>query len=546
MKGLQSKAKKAKADADGAAEPRLKQRVVLGEMEVLLLEKYKMLEETGTRRAAAVQTDDRAKMKAALVAQAAEREKALAEQRARQREAARRKKVESGAGTELATAVGGVKRVAEEGLAAGAPGGGAGGAGEKKARPLAPKEWDAANPGFPFEGMQLMETAVDLVRNPHLAQNEVGFFSVPLSKLPVRLDAGMGRKKYAWVPKNKRSTLHVGVRKLLMQEIEFLNKFGEKGMLVVYAGAAPGQHIKVLAELFPDLIFLLLDSAPFRCEATDKLMIWQQSDPYSENVLMEVRARRERKLFISDMHTGGSSDRPEVVDQYVAADMEKQMEWHQRLAPEASLLKFRLPWEEGTSAYLDGELFFSCFGPQTTTETRLLVLPKGQGRLRDYDHKAYEEQMFYFNRMVRVQYYEHDVVSPDLDHCFDCARTVQILSDYLITNSHGIAGARDAVTNQLMEPIAEGELAKEVASRHEAITKALAFQKINPQQLQEQQMQQRMQQQQRETEQKSVADREREAEEAADKAKQSPIRSGGAAEEEAPEYDMLLDDDTMK
>lgn len=47
---------------------------------------------------------------------------------------------------------------------------------------------------------------------------------------------------------------------------------------------------------------------------------------------------------------------------------------------------------------------------------------------RAYDHRVYEEQMFFFNRMTRVQYYEHQLESylegknSELDHCFDCAR----------------------------------------------------------------------------------------------------------------------------
>ncbi len=52
--------------------------------------------------------------------------------------------------------------------------------------------------------------------------------------------------------------------------------------------------------------------------------------------------------------------------------------------------------------------------------------PGAEKRL--YDHRVYEEQMFFFNRMTRVQYYEHNLDSylegrnSELDHCFDCAR----------------------------------------------------------------------------------------------------------------------------
>ncbi len=69
---------------------------------------------------------------------------------------------------------------------------------------------------------------------------------------------------------------------------------------------------------------------------------------------------------------------------------------------------------------------------------------------RDYDNKIYEEQMFYFNRMVRVQYYDHAVVAPGIDHCFDCSRMVQILLKHLARyNSWYQEGVRDAETGQL-------------------------------------------------------------------------------------------------
>jgi hypothetical protein len=250
-------------------------------------------------------------------------------------------------------------------------------------------------------------------------------------------------------------------------------------------------------------------------------------------------------LFISDMHTGGSSDRQEAVDQYVAADMEKQMEWHQRLAPVASLLKFRLPWEEGSTPYLDGELYFSCFAPQTTTETRLLVGPEMAGKpLRDYDHKAYEEHMFFFNRMVRVQYYEHDVTGADLDHCYDCARTVQILREYLIKSPQGFAAPRDAANGHLLGAVAETELAAEVAKRHELISKALVFQKVDPSKLLEQQAQQlQRQRQQQEVQMLQQQQQPGDDKPEEDGGKTSPVRTGGTADEEAPEYGMLLGGD---
>jgi hypothetical protein len=230
----------------------------------------------------------------------------------------------------------------------------------------------AAPAGDQGEGADRIPPPWELARNPHLAQNEVGFFKVPLEHLPKRLVPSMPRKKYTVVMKSKRSTLHWGVRKLLLSEIDFLRTHSQPGMLVVYAGAAPGIHIPKLAELFPALSFLLLDVAQFRIEDSERVEIWEQEEAFSDATLADVVKRPEPKLFISDIRTASllpAAERNDG-DASVVDDMNRQLDWYKALSPVASLLKFRLPWEEGTTSYMVGDIYFSCFGPQTTTETR--------------------------------------------------------------------------------------------------------------------------------------------------------------------------------
>jgi cap2 methyltransferase len=98
------------------------------------------------------------------------------------------------------------------------------------------------------------------------------------------------------------------------------------------------------------------------------------------------------------------------------------------MQPKAGMYKFRLPWAAGSSRYLAGDVFLPIWGPQTTTETRLVV----QGsEIIDWDHKSYEERMFYFNSVNRCFLYMHDVVSHGLDHCFDCSSEAVVLKRYL-------------------------------------------------------------------------------------------------------------------
>ena len=56
-------------------------------------------------------------------------------------------------------------------------------------------------------------------------------------------------------------TCHLGQRKLLLSEIQFLSN--TKNKYVVYAGSAPGNHIYYLSNLFPDKKFILIDPNPF-------------------------------------------------------------------------------------------------------------------------------------------------------------------------------------------------------------------------------------------------------------------------------------------
>ena len=376
----------------------------LHELELELLEKYKLLEAQQAKPVKSTSVTDKEKRKSELVAAAKKREE---EAKVRFQKNIELKKLRA---RKLAGEA--LPEIEPLAVAASSFGAGVGGGvgvnvekqGQSPAKSVVVKqEWDPKNPGWPFS--EHLETFVSELpnakdeSNPHLKQNQVGFFVSPLERIPKCLDTRMGLKKYDYVSKSRRSTLHWIGRKLLMQEIDFLTKFGENEMLVIYAGAAPGAHLQILSEMFPQLRFLLIDSMPFKCAASERIESWIQADPFGNTVLEELLRRREKKLLISDIRTGGSGAERNDADKCIAEDMERQMSWHQRLKSEQSLLKFRLPWEEGETTYLDGELFFSCYGPQTTTETRMSV-GKECG-MRQYDHKTYEEQMFYFNRMTR-------------------------------------------------------------------------------------------------------------------------------------------------
>lgn len=105
----------------------------------------------------------------------------------------------------------------------------------------------------------------------------------------------------------------------------------------------------------------------------------------------------------------------------MAQDMTWQRDWHEAMQPKAGMYKFRLPWQAGQTEYLDGEIYLPIWGPQTTTEARLV----SRGGTRLWDNTAYEEMMFYFNTVTRLTACDHDVEADGLDHCFDCASEVR-------------------------------------------------------------------------------------------------------------------------
>ncbi len=137
-------------------------------------------------------------------------------------------------------------------------------------------------------------------------------------------------------------------------------------------------------------------------------------------------------LFISDIRSADyERDSERVIEEKVQRDMSMQKEWHIRMRPVRSMLKFRLPWAAGMTSYLDGDVYLPVWGPITTTETRLITKENTVTEI-NYDNKKYEEQLFYFNTVTRPALYKHDVNDGEgIDYCYDCRAEVHILSSYL-------------------------------------------------------------------------------------------------------------------
>lgn len=284
---------------------------------------------------------------------------------------------------------------------------------------------------------------VDINKNPHLAQLQYLHKKHPLKvkynkfdSLPRLLKNDAPRRSYKHVGHNKRSVLHWGQRKLFLSEIEFLTLFYDNtNKLVVYAGSAPGTHITALSAMFPKYYFYLVDPAKFNIKETKHIKII--NDFFTNETIKTIKDvyKDIEILFISDIRTGDPKVLNfEQIEKAVKEDQNHQMEWVKLLCPRAAILKYRLPWDNKITSYLKGYIYLPVWGRETTTETRLIIINEDNFENIDYDNKKYEEQLSYFNRITRVQYYDQGIYEgliSYMDHCYDCVAELYILDKYM-------------------------------------------------------------------------------------------------------------------
>lgn len=303
-------------------------------------------------------------------------------------------------------------------------------------------------------------------QNPHAAQlctsGVKPYFSLvsdltlrALDTLPRTISVDSPRMEYSERPVEERSTLHWGQRKLAIMEYGFLGDVlsgrADEKAIVVYAGAAPGRHIPDLASHFPGVPFHLFDPAAFDplvlepqlqadagIEPLPHLKVHQCffDEAWADTFRKAVDDGAVKKLvFICDIRTADPLEQTKAdVQVDVQKDMERQEAWCLRMRPFASLLKFRLPWAEGATEYLRGEVRIQPWAPTTSTETRLVVRHADLAHRAEYDNRAYEEALAFHNTVGRVRLYDHGLPSglvPGFDHCFDCALEAFYLRAFL-------------------------------------------------------------------------------------------------------------------
>ena len=216
-----------------------------------------------------------------------------------------------------------------------------------------------------------------------------------------------GKKMFAHHIKN-------GQQKLYLMETLFLKKYGHLSNIVVYAGASPGHHLNRLIKEWPRHTFVLYDPVVIRVKPTCNVFIINK--PFTAAYASIYTGRGV--LFISDIRSLEQRDglRTEITkaNKTIKQDNNLQKELIEIMLPSRSMLKFRLPWELGTTYYLSGDLYFQPWRGEWSPELRLMTDGK---TYKTYCNTKIDNQMYYHNLKTRGddvyydQKYENDIIT---------------------------------------------------------------------------------------------------------------------------------------
>jgi len=241
----------------------------------------------------------------------------------------------------------------------------------------------------------------------------------------------------------------------MLSEIEFLNlvvkQHKESGdtrpIHIVYAGAAPGHHIEELHYMFPDIYFYLYDPNDFAVQENDKIKTFVQ-------FFMDEDAKKwispdKYVCLISDIRTFPATEE-NIID-----NMNLQKGWWEIMQPELTMFKFRLPWTEGETEYMEGDIYLQVYPPITSTETRLII--KKNAKMKIYNHKKYEEQCFYHNINRNKKYdnvlgLEIDIGNkylPNMDMCYNCTAFIYIINEYM--KYYSLGADKQLIIDKILE-----------------------------------------------------------------------------------------------
>ena len=266
------------------------------------------------------------------------------------------------------------------------------------------------------------------------------------------------------------TTIHMGQLKLFLSTMQFLTYYTkpDKVTHVVYPGSAPGNNIGFLTELFPHCLWHLYDPRDefskdlYKNPKIKTLVVDYFLPEHMTKLKSEIKDRDEHVVLISDIRVCD-----DVTELTVERDMRLQEEWVRDLKPDYAQLKFRIPRFDSEVAdgkiesvdgewykYLQGDIWLQMFGPQVTTETRLVVKKEDIDDPMVYSLRMYEGLMYYFNRRIRPSAFEgrkDTAFARNTDRCHDCMAMYALVEEYL--EHSGIKGECEDESKALVEKI---------------------------------------------------------------------------------------------
>lgn len=182
----------------------------------------------------------------------------------------------------------------------------------------------------------------------------------------------------------------IGQLKLLLNEIafiEYLKSRDESVSPFQVCGGAPGIHYSILAEMYPDIHFILYDYQPF-------------SNLLSKRPNVEIRFRYVTQttvkefdpsgVFVSDMRSLNISEGKQQIndknthflyDSIICRDMYDQLSFFYSSGCKNGMIKFKIPERMTSFNYISGKLWLQPY--IRTNELRLLISTANQWHTYD-------------------------------------------------------------------------------------------------------------------------------------------------------------------
>ena len=216
-------------------------------------------------------------------------------------------------------------------------------------------------------------------------------------------------------------------------ELKFLLEHLANKKYVIHISSGPLHHLTALKSVFPHLSFFSFPNLPTPLALSRGASLEAPSRKFDMDVAQFFGEQSESLLVIFDLRTPPTSH--DDFSACAASDMKLQMSYFEALGRPTSLLRLHLPYADGTTVLPKGRVLLIPFGPATSTESCLAVR-HGERATTAYNHRCYEEHMFFHNQTSRAVPYSQDQLClgasgcPSdwtLDCCFDCTYKLVVL-----------------------------------------------------------------------------------------------------------------------